>query len=116
MRFSLQCRVLQWIYDYLFSPGIEIQSSLVSDCQKLCARLDALFPTLGLLRHPNKGVWGDGSTRLEHLGIVIDTVQFQFFVTEEKLSKLHIKSLTCYERIQSPDDGFEKINCVLSPA
>lgn len=50
--------------------------------------LNILFPSLGLLRHPEKGVWGCGTTRLKHLGIVIDTVSFRYFITPQKLGQL----------------------------
>ena len=59
--------------------------STVDDCKRLSVLLDSLFDNLGLVRHPGKGVWGDGATRLEHLGLVIGTVAFRYFVSPTKL-------------------------------
>lgn len=92
MRSALCCRVLQWIDDYLLVPGTGSVPSTSEDCSQLCQILDGLFPRLGLLRHPEKGVWGSGVTRLEHLGVVIDTVQFRYFITDEKLRTLQKKA------------------------
>lgn len=92
LRYSLNCQVPQWIDYYLLAPGIGKWPSSATDCYMLCSKLDALIPKLGLLRHPAKGIWGHGMTRLEDLGLVIDTVKFRFFVRNAKLAKLHNKS------------------------
>lgn len=93
LRSALLCRVLQWIDDYLLIPGVGTVASAPEDCLQLSMVLDRLFPRLGLLRHPDKGVWGQGTTRLEHVGVVIDTVQFRYFITPSKLQTLHERTM-----------------------
>lgn len=88
MRQTLGLRVLVWLDDYLLAPGDGSRPSTKEDCRRISSRLDKLFSTLGLLRHPDKGVWGEGETRLEHLGLLIDTVAFRYFVTPMKLRDL----------------------------
>lgn len=58
MRAAFSCRVLQWIDDYLVVPRTGATPNTAEDCQELSTLLDALFPRLGMMRHPGKGVWG----------------------------------------------------------
>lgn len=88
IRSALNCRVLTWIDDYLLVPGVGTVPSTSEDCEVLCTVLDPLFARLGMLRHPQKGVWGLGVTKIEHLGVIIDTENFRYFVTPEKLENL----------------------------
>jgi len=66
MRDELHLRVLVWLDDYLIAPGDGSVPSSSEDCMKVSHTLDQLFWNLGLLLHPEKGVWGEGTTRLEH--------------------------------------------------
>lgn len=88
MRRELLLRVLVWLDDYLIAPGDGSLPSTAQDCIMASRTLDSLFERLGLLRHPGKGVWGSGSTRLEHLGLVIDTEAFRYFIAPSKLRNL----------------------------
>lgn len=36
-------------------------------------RVQHVLEKLGLHRHPENGVWGEGATRIEHLGFVLDS-------------------------------------------
>ena len=88
MHRELSLRVLIWLEDYLIAPGDGSKPSTATDCLRVSDLLDKLFDSLGLMRHPGKGVWGGGATKLEHLGLVIDTVTFRYFITAEKLKSL----------------------------
>jgi len=88
MREKLCLRVLVWIDDYLIAPGNGAVPSSSKVCLEVSVALDTLFKRLGMLRHPEKGVWGRGATRLEHLGLVIDTEKFRYFLTPAKLREL----------------------------
>lgn len=93
IRDALNCRLLKWIDDYLLVPVNGKVASTEYDCVQVCTVLDFLFPQLGLLRHPHKGTWGAGTTRIEHLSIIMDTVSFRYFITGGKSNALQEKSL-----------------------
>ena len=70
-------RMLQYLDDSLFLHQDR------NELQRLAARIDGLFQSLGLLRKPTKGCWIP--TRcLKHLGIEIDTARRLFLVPPEK--------------------------------
>ena len=50
-------------------------------------RIENLLDNLGLTRHPSKGEW-IGATRVEHLGIVIDSLQEKFYIAPRKIKKV----------------------------
>jgi hypothetical protein len=50
-------------------------------------RVDRFLTSLGLLRHPSKGLW-EPTQYGHHLGIDIDTTTGYFFAPAEKLQKL----------------------------
>lgn len=89
MKASLNCRVLPYLDDFLLIPGDGSQPASASDAKSLSTKVSALMIRLGLVRHPTKGVWDYGATRLEHLGVVVDTVSMRFFVTEAKLQDMN---------------------------
>jgi hypothetical protein len=51
-----------------------------------------LLKKYGFTRHPTKGVWGSGSTRLEHLGFVVDTEAETFCVPERMVFRVMEKA------------------------
>jgi hypothetical protein len=58
------------------------------DCRKATQVIDKLLSSLGLTRHPTKGEWV-GSTRMEHLGCVIDSDRMRFYIAPQKIAKVH---------------------------
>jgi hypothetical protein len=58
------------------------------DCRKPKQVIDKLLSSLGLTRHPTKGEWV-GSTRVEHLGCVIDSDCMSFYIAPRKIAKVH---------------------------
>jgi hypothetical protein len=53
------------------------------DCRKATQVIDKLLSSLGLTRHPTKGEWV-GSTRVEHVGCVIDSDRMRFCTAPRK--------------------------------
>ena len=88
MRSELSLRVLVWLDDYLIAPGEGSRPSTAEQCLRTSETLHTLFKKLSLVRHPEKGVWGSGTTKLIHLGLIIDTVEFKYFVAPTKLEEL----------------------------
>jgi hypothetical protein len=50
--------------------------------------IDGLLRGYGLTRHPTKGTWGSGNTRLGYLGLVMDMMAETFGVPERKATRL----------------------------
>ena len=67
-------RVLQYVDDNAVCPARPGKTATMEDCRRASSELDCIFRRLGMTRHPEKGHWGDGATRVEHLGFTIDTV------------------------------------------
>jgi hypothetical protein len=80
-------RVLAYLEDFLICPAKAGRIAGVRDCQRATQIIDKLLYSLGLARHPTKGEW-NGSTRVEHLGCVIDTVSMRFCVAPRKIVKV----------------------------
>ena len=79
-------RTLAYLDDFLLassSPGVV---STNAHCAAAAARVENLMKSLGLIRHPSKGVW-TGTTVIEHLGVKIDSVEMKFFIAERKVQK-----------------------------
>jgi hypothetical protein len=57
------------------------------DCRRATTWIEKLLRKLGIVRHPTKGEW-TGSTRLKHLGMVIDTNQMKLFICPRKIEKV----------------------------
>ena len=91
LREALCCRVLVYLDDFLLAAGVGDTPAGATDALELSGTVDTLLVELGLSRHPGKGVWGQGMTRLEHLGVVLDTQSMRFFITPSKLE--HLQSL-----------------------
>ena len=81
-------RVLEYIDDFLVAPSVG-RPATTDDCVEASDKIDALMRVLGIRRHPTKGVWNEGATRLEHLGFVWDSVRMMFTVTPKKQVKVH---------------------------
>ena len=94
MRSELSLRVLVWLDDYLIVPREGSRSSTAKECLWTSETLQALFKKLGLVHHPEKGVWGSGTTKLVHLELIIDTVKFKYFVFPTKLEELQSMAST----------------------
>lgn len=80
-------RVLSYIDDFLVACAAG-RVSTAGDCRKGSERIEELMGKLGLARHPTKGVWGEGSTLVEHLGFVWDSARMRFTVMETKQGRV----------------------------
>jgi Reverse transcriptase (RNA-dependent DNA polymerase) len=80
-------RVLAYLDDFLVVPSEAGAIADLAVCEGATSKIDALLEALGLIRHPTKGEWV-GSTRVEHLGAVIDTEQEKFFIAPRKIEKI----------------------------
>lgn len=87
MKRNLGYRVLSYVDDFAIAPSLG-RAATAADCRKASRRLDELLLRYGLMRHPSKGIWGDGSQCLEHLGFVIDTRRGFFGVPASKLEAI----------------------------
>jgi len=79
---SLGARLLIYLDDWLFLAPSH------SEALQTRALVESTFTSLGLLRNPTKGVW-EPTQRLQHLGLLLDTVEGSFRVPADKLSRLH---------------------------
>lgn len=87
LREKLGYRVLPYIDDFVAAPCPHGRPSRPADCKRARRRLTGLFGRLGIVRHPQKGCW-EGSQKLDHLGVQIDTVAMKVFVSEKKVEKV----------------------------
>jgi hypothetical protein len=81
-------RVLAYLDDFLICPVKAGRVASMRDCRKATPVIDKLLSSLGLTRHPTKWEWV-GSTRMEHLGCVIDSDRMRFYVAPRKIVKVH---------------------------
>lgn len=58
------CLVLWYLDDFLISAGKE---GSARSCEEASLWIQDLMDTLGLQRHATKGIWGLGTTKLDHL-------------------------------------------------
>jgi hypothetical protein len=84
---TLGYRVLSYVGNFAIVPSLGRPSSL-ADCRRASRCVDALLLRYGLTRHPSKGVWGDGSQCLQHLGFVVDTVRGLFGIPAKQLDTI----------------------------
>jgi hypothetical protein len=61
-------------------------------CSRATRWISGLLSRLDVSRHPTKGEW-EGTTRVEHLGFVVDTMEMKFYLAPRKV-----------EKVQSPSD------------
>lgn len=80
-------RILPYLDDFLLAPAPPGWASTVEDCSSARARLEKLFKRIGISRHPSKGCW-EGSQRLDHLGVHIETGAMKVFVYEHKITRM----------------------------
>jgi Reverse transcriptase (RNA-dependent DNA polymerase) len=83
-----QYRVLAYLDDFLICPVKSGRVASMRACGKTTQVIDKLISSLGLTRHPTKGEWV-GSTRVEHLGCVIDSDRMRFYIAPRKIAKVH---------------------------
>jgi hypothetical protein len=83
-----QYRVLACLDDFLICPVKARRVASMRDGRKETHVLDKLLSSLGLTRHPKEEEWV-GSTRVEHLGCVIDSDRMRFYIAPRKIAKVH---------------------------
>jgi hypothetical protein len=88
MRAECGYRVLAYLDDFLIAPSPHGTVSEKGGCGVAAKKIDAELTALGLTRHPEKGDW-EGSTRIEHLGFVLDSVQMKFYIAKRKIERVH---------------------------
>lgn len=89
LRSVLRYRVLPYLDDFLVVPSPIGRRARKTDCRTATRTIDGLLKRLGLTRHPRKGEWSTGgSTRVEHLGAIVDTDAMQFYASPRKVNKI----------------------------
>ena len=88
-------RVLPYVDDFLILPSPHGVISTRAHCRDASRRVDELLNQLGMSRNADKSCWGDGSQRIDHLGVTVDTVTMRFQVTTRKAQRVrdHARSL-----------------------
>jgi hypothetical protein len=85
-------RVLVYVDDFLVVPSPVGKVARIRQCSRATRWISGLLSRLGVSRHPTKGEW-EGTTRVEHLGFVVDTMEMKFYLAPRKM-----------EKVQSPSD------------
>lgn len=80
-------RVLAYLDDFLVIPSPAGTQATMVDCQRATRWMGNVMRSLGLTRHPRKGEW-QGSTCVQHLGVVIDTKRMKFHISPAKISRV----------------------------
>jgi hypothetical protein len=80
-------RVLAFLDDFLLCPTKAGRTASMRDCRRSTQAIGKLLISLGLARRPTKGK-RNGSTRVEHLGCVIDTESMRFYIAPRKMAKV----------------------------
>ena len=80
-------RVLAYLDDFLVIPSPGETRATLRDCQRATKWIDGVMNDLGLTRHPSKGEW-QGSTRVQHLGVMIDTQRMRFYISPVKIARV----------------------------
>jgi hypothetical protein len=83
-----QYRVLAYLDDFLICPVKAERVASMRDCRKATQVIDKLHSSLGLTRHPTTEEWVE-STRVEHLGCVIDSFRMHIYMAPRKIFKVH---------------------------
>jgi hypothetical protein len=83
-----QYRVFACLDDFLICPVKAGRVVSMRDCRKARQVIDKLLSSLGLTRHPTKED-RVGSTRVEHLGCVIDSDRMRFYIEPRKIAKVY---------------------------
>jgi hypothetical protein len=87
-------RVLANLDDFLL--GLRAASAATAqDCRAASEVVQDLLDALVITRHPMKGTWGDGATKLEHLGILLDTEALTFTLRHPRSSRCSGCPLRC---------------------
>jgi hypothetical protein len=84
---GLGYRVLSYLDDFLVCPAKAGTVATRRDCCRAVRVISKPLGTLGLTRHLTKGEWS-GSTRVEHLGCIIDTKLMRFFSAPRKIVRV----------------------------
>ena len=87
LRLEHRLRVLPYLDDFLICPSPPGTVASLADCFAARTTIAALLEDLDLVRQSTKGEWV-GSTRVEHLCVVIDTVLEKFFIAPRKIAKV----------------------------
>lgn len=61
--------------------------STLSHCRSAKKEAQFQMDHLGLRRHPTEGDWG-GGTKVEHLGVIVDSVHMHFYPMPRKIEKI----------------------------
>lgn len=80
-------RVLAYLDDFLIIPSPSGIRADKGDCRRATKWIEGVMWNLGLTRHPNKGEW-HGSTRVQHLGVIIDTMRMRYYVAPAKVARV----------------------------
>lgn len=89
-------QVLAYVDDFLLIPSVLGKTSTKQHCAAARSRIEVLMDSLGIKRHP--GFWG-GAQVVQHLGVMIDTVQMKLFVTEHKKIKVRRMAQTILKQV-----------------
>lgn len=81
-------KVPWYLDDFLLAPGRIGMPAKAKDFLGASKIVDVFFLRPGLGIHLLKGVWGEGTQELEHLGFLISTPDTSFTVTAAKQTKI----------------------------
>lgn len=87
LRENMEYRVMAYIDDFAAAPSPHGTTATFVDCKKAGEYLEALFGRLGVVRATEKGCW-EGTKKLEHLGMLVDTEAMRVYITDGKLEKV----------------------------
>lgn len=85
--------MLRYIDNFLISPSLPRSSSTSEDCARATVEVIMLMEALELQRHRGKGEW-QGSSRICHLGMLVETEEMKVPLTDEKVARRRVMPKT----------------------
>jgi hypothetical protein len=106
-------RVLPYLDDFLVCPAKAGRVATRRDCGRAAREISKLLGTLGLTQHLTKREWS-GSTRVEHLGCIVDTKLMRFFIAPREIVRVQEMARSLLRQQRKAVVGFLEKDCVRS--